>query len=215
MSTDRTGRNTDSATLTTTVRKAWAAVEEAGVPGQVQEVAFTEVLRSLLGTKTQRASSAEQYESQPSHAESAREDSNAPEEASSSIPSEEDIFQTVSAETGVDVEKLEQIFLVDDEVVKLVGQHTKYGSTTAEQARTVARIVTAVRKLGMGHSATSFDLIKEACEGKHCYDSKNFASKHMQGIDGFVVKGEGRGRRLEVRGSGVSGLIANESVEAV
>ena len=62
----------------------------------------------------------------------------------------------------------------------------------------------------MGLADTPFDVIKQACESKHCYDSKNFASKHLQGIDGFVVKGENKSRRLEARGSGIisfAGLV--------
>lgn len=204
MPTSHMGRDTEAETLAVPIRRAWKAVEESGVPSQVQEVAFTEVLRSLLGTKSQRTSSAEQLEPLLSHAEIIDNKSITLDGASSSFPSEDDVVQKVCAEAGVDVEKLEQIFHVDDGVVKLIGQHTKYGSNTADRARTVAKIVTVVRKLGMGHSDTPFDVIKDACESKHCYDSKNFAPKHMPRIDGFVVKGEGKSRRLEVRNNGIS-----------
>ncbi|MEV7633169.1 hypothetical protein AB0N64_12255 [Microbacterium sp. NPDC089318] len=168
------------------------------MPDHMQELAFKEALRSLLGTAPRNGAAAgavpaPQFK-QP--------DGDGDEQRFGA--SEEEVIHRVSDETGVAVEKLEAVFHIDGEVVKLIGPHGRYGSSTSDQARNVARIVTVVRKLGMGHADTTFETIKEACESKHCYDSKNFASQHMPKIDGFVVKGDGRSRRLEAKGGGIS-----------
>lgn len=184
------------------IKSAWTAVEESGVPDHMQELAFREALRSLLGAARHNGATAGAHRVPPAP-QFERADDNGNGEQSFNA-SEEEVIQRVSDETGVAVEKLEAVFHIDGEVVKLIGPHGKYGSSTSDQARNVARIVTVVRKLGMGHADTTFETIKDACESKHCYDSKNFASQHMPKIDGFVVKGEGRSRRLEAKGGGIS-----------
>lgn len=188
--------------LAESIKTAWTAVEESGVPDDMQELAFREALRSLLGTARHNGATAGAGRVHPApQFKQADDDGNGEQQFNAS---EEEVIQRVSEETGVAVEKLEAVFHIDGEVVKLIGPHGKYGSSTSDQARNVARIVTVVRKLGMGHADTTFETIKDACESKHCYDSKNFASQHMPKIDGFVVKGEGRSRRLEAKGGGIS-----------
>lgn len=118
------------------------------------------------------------------------------------------VMAAVSAETAVPVEKLEKVFHIDGAAVKLLGPSSNFGANTAAQARSVAQVVAVVRKLGMGSVDTSFDIIKDACASKHCYDSKNFATVHIPKIDGFVVKGDGKGRRLEARGAGLKAFPA-------
>lgn len=121
---------------------------------------------------------------------------------------EADVMAAVSAETAVPVEKLEKVFHIDGAAVKLLGPSSNFGANAAAQARSVAQVVAVVRKLGMGSVDTSFDIIKDACASKHCYDSKNFATVHIPKIDGFVVKGDGKGRRLEARGAGLKAFPA-------
>jgi len=118
------------------------------------------------------------------------------------------IYSAVAEETGVPVEELERVFHTDGSVVKLLGPSSKYGSTTTDRARAVAQIVTVVRRVGMGLADTSFEAIKDACETKHCYDHKNFASHHLGKLDGFVVKGEKKNRRLEAKGAGIASFAA-------
>lgn len=117
------------------------------------------------------------------------------------------VMSAVSAETSVAVEKLEKVFHIDGAAVKLLGPSSSYGASTAAQARAVAQVVTVVRRLGMGNADTSFDLIRDACIGKYCYDSKNFATV-LQSIDGYVVKGDGKSRRLEAKGAAVAAFPA-------
>ncbi len=118
------------------------------------------------------------------------------------------VMKAVGEETGVAIEKLERVFHIDDGSVKLLGSSSKYGSTTTAQARAVAQIVTVFRRVGMGDLDTSLEVIKDACESKHCYDQKNFASHHLGKLEGFVVKGEKKTLRLEAKGSGIAAFGA-------
>lgn len=117
---------------------------------------------------------------------------------------EHTVIAAVSEHTGVAVEKLERVFHLDNGVVRILLNHTALGSSAADKTRAAAQIITVVRKVGMGHTDTDFDIIREECQRKHVYDSGNFASKHVPNIDGFAVKGEGRNKRLEARNGGLA-----------
>lgn len=189
--------------LSDSIDLAWAAVEASGVPEEMRSAAFSEVLRSVLSPATMQTATAA-----PPNAKEASSQASSTAGTSSSDMSESEVLRLVSEGTGVSIDDLEQVIMVDDGVVKLHGVHTKFGNSTTKQARTVAQIVCVVRKLGMGASDTPYDIIKAACESKHCYDSKNFATVHMPKISGFVVKGEKSNRRLEAKGAGITAFPA-------
>ncbi len=86
--------------------------------------------------------------------------------------------------------------------------HSALGANAADKTRAAAQIITVVRKVGMGHTDTDFDVIRDECQRKHCYDGANFASRHLPSIEGFAVKGEGRNKRLEARHGGLTAFPA-------
>jgi hypothetical protein len=187
------------------INNSWSSVQESKIPEHLHEAAFREGLRSLLAP----AQGGDERPLPRRDAKPSGESAGSSDETPVGV-NEADVIRKVAEETGVPSEKLERVFHIDDGAIKLIGQHTRFGSRTSEQARTIAQIVTIVRKTGMGASDTPFEVIKAACETKHAYDPKNFTSEHMPKIEGFVVKGEGRNRRLEARGPGITafpGLI--------
>lgn len=194
--------------LAVSIKEAWAAVEESGVPDHVQEVAFREALRAVLGTTPSQGAPAPPT-IQPSAGSTGSsgvgvQSSDGPDDSLS----EQAVIAAVADHTGVSVENLEQVFHLDNGVVKLSVNHNALGKNAADKTRAAAQIITVVRKIGMGHPDTDFDTIRDECQRKHFYDSKNFANKHLPGIDGFVVKGEGRSKRLEARTSGINSFSA-------
>ncbi len=189
------------------IKAAWTAVEESGVPEHMQEIAFKEALGAVLGTTVPAAP--RRTAAKPSGAGGGATVTGIDGDGDGDEPAvltmdEDEVMRAVSEETGVPVEKLEAVFHVDDGVVKLNGPSARYGSSTADKARSIALIVTVVRKLGMGQSDTPYTVIKTACDSKHAYDSKNFAPKHMPNVVGCVVKGDNRNRRLEAKGAGIA-----------
>lgn len=191
--------------LVESIKLAWAAVEESGVPEQMQEFAFKEALRSLLGTAAPARPGLDRPASAGAGTGSVGGyDDGESEDAGAGTVDERAVIAAVSEHTGVPAEKLEQVFHIDNSLVKISVNHNALGKNAADKARATAQIITVVRKIGMGHGDTDFDIIRDECQRKHFYDSKNFASAHMPGIDGFVVRGEGRSKRLEARTSGIN-----------
>lgn len=197
--------------LAESIRTAWAAVQDSGVPEHMQELAFKEALRSVLGTTQPTAFSSRGARTgeglggrDASGSGPKLEGSEGGEGGDGRSVDERAVIAAVAEHTGVPAEKLEQVFHIDNGAVKLSVNHNALGKNAAEKARSTAQIIAVVRKVGMGHNDTDFDVIRDECQRKHFYDSKNFASSHLPGIDGFVVKGEGRNKRLEARTSGIS-----------
>jgi hypothetical protein len=188
--------------LAQSIRTAWTAVEESGVPEHMQELAFKEALRSLLGTAPQAAPGQQSKLKRSDDGGEPTGDDDG--EGAPPTVDEHAVIAAVSEHTGVAVEKLDRVFHLDNGVVKILVNHSSLGSNAADKTRAAAQIITVVRKVGMGHADTDFDIIREECQRKHFYDSGNFASKHLPNIDGFAVKGEGRSKRLEARNGGLA-----------
>jgi hypothetical protein len=177
-----------------TIRTAWVAVEESGIPEPMRELAFRETLRVLLAS-----------------AKSATQDGEVVATGGGSLPSEEPrgkssssideatVLSAIADRTEVPIEKLERVFHLDDGVVKVLIRTSALGRTNADKTRNVAQIITVARKLGLGSADTPFSIIRDECDRLHILDTANFASKHLPNIEGFSVKGDGRNRRLEAR----------------
>lgn len=191
------------------IKTAWAAVQKSGLPKEMQEVAFKESLRALLGTSVPvGAGNAKEVSPKTSNGGVAKVEGKVSEDGSGESFDENTVIATVFDETGVPVGKLEQVFHVDGGVIKLLGVHTKYGSNTADKARNIAQLVTVVRRVGMQKNDTPLATIKAACDTKHAYDGKNFTAKHMTSVAGCVVKGEGQNRRLEAKNVAITAFPA-------
>lgn len=188
------------------IKAAWAAVEDSGVPEHMQELAFREALRALLQTAPSAPPHAKQRTSSVDNGPKPMLDEAGG--TAATVVEEATVIAAVAEHTGASAEKLEKLFHIDNGTVKLVVNQNALGRSGADKTRAAAQVITIVRKIGMGHADTSFAVIREECERKHIYVAKNFTSKHLPEIDGFVVKGEGRNKRLEARTSGISAFPA-------
>ena len=184
--------------ISQSIKDAWAAVEESGIPEHMQELAFREALRSSLAPSGHPA-----VPNGRPHTEAAGR-ANTERPGDEMIVNESTVMAAVSEHTSVPVEKLEKVFHLDDGVIKILINHSALGSSAADKTRATAQIITVVRKIGMEAMDTPFDIIRDECNRKHFYDSKNFASSHLPNIDGFAVKGDGRHKRLEARSPGIA-----------
>lgn len=181
-----------------TLKKAWTAVEDAGLPEKIQEVAFREAVRILVPASTA------QVKEPPAAKPSGNGGSGAgPSDGTTgSDVSEGEIYDRVVAATGADRDKLEQIFHLNDDGLRLSLPGIKLGKTNAVRARTVAHIITIARGFGLEEAETSLEVIRTECERLKVYDSANFSS-HMKGLSGFVINGSGQNRRLRAKGPGI------------
>jgi hypothetical protein len=190
-----------------TLKKAWAAVEGADLPETIHEVAFREAVRLLVPAPMGVVPIA----AKPGLVKPAGDAGGASRGDSGNdigvTVSEEEIYQRVVAQTGVDRDKLEQVVHLDGEVLKVSLPGIKLGKNNAERARAVAQILTISRSFGFDEAETSLDLIRAECDRLRVYDQNNFSS-HMKALNGFVVTGTGTNRRVRAKSAGIAAFPA-------
>lgn len=168
------------------ITTALAAVDQAGVPEALREVAFGETLRSLYD----EPGSVDVTVAEPVAIEL-------------SVAEQNTVHGRVSEQTGVPVADLEKVFSVEDGVIELLGQPSRFGSTHAVQAKTIAQIVTVVHALGLDLKETPVEILREACDSKYCYNERYFL-RQLRELQGFTVKEERKNVLLVPQGAGLA-----------
>lgn len=191
-----------------TLKKAWAAVEDAGLPEQIHEVAFREAVRLLVPLPVASAQGvvAPRVGKAGGVSGVGSEGGGGPNGGGIKV-SEEEIYERVAAQTGVARDKLEQVVHLDGEVLKVSIPGLKLGKNNAERARAVAQILTVTRGFGLEENETSLELIRAECDRLRVYDQNNFSS-HMKALVGYVITGTGANRRVRAKGPGIAAFPA-------
>jgi hypothetical protein len=182
------------------LKSAWAAVEDAGLPDEVQAIGFREAVRLLAPespgmTPTRRDAAGGRGER-----------GGAMSDPTSDAPritvSEDEIYDRVVEHTGVDRARLEQIVHLDDDGLRVSLPGLRLGRNNAERTRAVAQILTISRGFGLEEAETSLEVIRSECTRLKVYDSANFSS-HVAKLSGYVVSGSGHNRRLRAKSPGI------------
>jgi hypothetical protein len=187
------------------LKKAWSAVEDAGLPEHVQPTAFRAAVRLLapdgiVGAAAPRSSAVRRDTGDsPASGDSSGEEQIA--------VSENEIYARVVEHTGTDRQKLEQILHLDDEGVRVSLPGLRLGRNNADRTRAVAQILTIARGFGLEENETSLELIRRECVRLKVYDSANFSS-HIGTLAGYVVNGAGQNRRLRAKSPGIQAFPA-------
>lgn len=191
-----------------TLKRAWAAVEQAGLPKEIHQVAFCEAVRLIVPAA---ASATRSTTGGTGRSPSAERDSDSNGGASNGdgkiTATEDGVYDKVVAQTGVDRDKLEQVVHLDDGALKVSIPGLKLGKNNAERARAVAQILTVTRGFGIEESETSLEVIRTECDRLRVYDQNNFSS-HMKALVGYVVTGSGTNRRVRAKGPGLQAFPA-------
>ncbi len=170
------------------LRRAWAAVEKAGVPESLQEVAFREAVEILKGedstsadTKTHKGAGPKKTQgSGPGRGRTT------PETPATEVPDENTFFSQLAHESGIDETDLSDIFnLMPDGRVQIQQPARELGDNAADQARAVIVLVAGARSKGLGENPVSADAVRAECKRKNCYQGGNFAPKHLGPLKGF------------------------------
>jgi hypothetical protein len=172
------------------LRKAWEAVEKAGVPEPLQEVAFKEAVNILRDADA--GSSASETSSRgtgpaakPKTRAKARERSQTA-AVVEEIPDEETFFARLAEESGLPETDLRDILqLASDGKVHVTPPTRLLGDSVAQQARTVIALVASARSKGLGEKPVSADAVRKECDRKHCFQQNNFAHLHLGVMKGF------------------------------
>ena len=184
--------------LSKTLRAAYDAVREAGIPERLEEAAFREAMRVMVpapGAAPARAVPAVVPPRGKQDPESVPE------------VTEDELYARVIDQTGVDRDKLEQLVHLDNGTPKITLSGMKLGKNNAEKTRVVAQVLTIVRGFGLGENDTALEVVRSEVGRLKCYDSANFTAQ-LAKLDGFVVTGSGQNRRIRAKSNGIQAFAA-------
>jgi hypothetical protein len=181
------------------LKDAWAAVEAAELPSEIQPVAFREAVRLLSPVSSATTSAV----LMPGHSTDSTPGIAEPDGGAVHVPvSEREIYDRVVEHTGVDRQKLEHLVHMDDDGPRMSVAGLKLGKNNAERARAVAQIITMVRSFGIGDTDTPLEVIRAECDRLKVYDSANFSSQ-VRALNGYVITGTGQNRRVRAKSAAV------------
>ena len=178
---------------------AWAAVEGAGVPKELHETAFKEAVAYLRESDAGPAGSGSgKGTGSGQKGRATRKTSNGRKSPSKSTgtvagsgsvdPAE--FFSRLAEESGVEEKLLRDTFqLGDGGKVHVIQRTSDLGDNVAEQARIVIPLVAAARAIGLGEDPVKADAVRDELKRKRCWDSGNFAGKHLGKLVGFKAGG--------------------------
>lgn len=160
--------------------RAWSAVEKAGLPPELQELAFKEAISFLRAGSGGSQSLGGTLAGEPGGG--ARKGEAAP----ASRPDEAAFFRTLAQETGEDEQALRDILtLASDGHVKVVTPTRSLGQNKTEQARNVIALIATARSKGLGEHPVDTEHVRAELQRKQCYDQGNFAATHLGKMKGF------------------------------
>jgi hypothetical protein len=170
------------------LRAAWQAVERSGVPESLHSVAFT----SALGLLTAAVPApAEPPRADRSSEHGGRGTEPKPARTSASPAPEAAFFARLSEESGLDEDELRQVLhLTPDGSVQVMPPTRRLGKSLAEQARTVVVLIAGGRYAGLNERPIDSSLVRTELQRKNCYNSANFAAKHVGPLKGFNLSGK-------------------------
>lgn len=199
-----------------TLKKAWTAVEDAGLPEKIQEAAFREAVRLLVPAQDVAAAPAAAPRTSGQTGKSGA-TSGATGSGSSGggsngdgskiTEAEDTILDKVEQHTGVSREKLEELVHLDDGVLKVSIPGIKLGKNNAEKTRAIAQILTIVRGFGLDEQETSLELVRAEAQRLRCYDSANFSSQ-VKALGSYLITGSGTNRRIRAKSGGITAFPA-------
>lgn len=188
------------------LRKAWADVEEAGLPEAVQPIAFREAVRLIAPGSPAAASPTRSGAGRTERGDQSGNGATAGADGRVDV-GEEQIYDRVVEHTGVDRAKLEEVVHLDDDGPRVSLPGLRLGRNNADRTRAVAQIITIARGFGMEENETALELIRSECIRLKVYDSANF-STHIGKLSGYVVSGSGQNRRLRAKSNGIQAFPA-------
>jgi hypothetical protein len=162
------------------IKTAHHTVVEAGLPPELQETAFAQVLRHLLGEVANRP------EASPTR------------QGGAAVAEEPSRLNRLAARVGVSEAVLADLFAITEDSVTLHVSSARIPSAKSRATKDVALLVTAARQgSGADEGWTEVGHIRQALQNYKKYDTNNFAS-YLKGVaEAFNFRG--RGSSMELR----------------
>ena len=173
------------------LKRAWMAVEKAGIPDHLQAIALQEAIAHLRAREGEGAVQADPAKGTKKPARSStrtasrvrRDDPGL--DAGDSVDADA-FFQRLSHESGIDKADLGDVLhLTSDGKVQVSPPTKDLGDSVAEQARNVIALVASGRAHGLDEEPVDADAVRREAERKRCYQQNNFATSHLRAMKGF------------------------------
>lgn len=193
--------------VSATLKKAWAAVEDAGLPEKIQEAAFREAVRLLVPAQVVAAGQTGKSGAASGSTGSGSSGKVSNGDGSKITQTESTILDKVEQHTGVSRDKLEDLVHLDDGVLRVSLPGIKLGKNNADKTRAIAQILTIVRGFGLDEDETSLELVRAEAQRLKCYDSANFSSQ-IKVLNGYLFTGSGTNRRIRAKSAGITAFPA-------
>ncbi|QII07528.1 hypothetical protein BH93_21035 [Rhodococcoides fascians A25f] len=178
------------------LKKAWEAVEAAGVPDSLQEVAFSRALDLILGPPISGADPKVPHgvtHTQP--ALPGRED-NTTSSASGEL-SEEAFYVKMSEGTGVGKDVLERLVHIDKGAPHLLLKGPQLPKNTAQAQKFITLVITVACHYFTGENEIASSHARDECEEYNVMDT-NY-NRNVDRIENFISTGSGQNRKVKIR----------------
>jgi hypothetical protein len=185
------------------LKKAWAAVEESGVPEALQEAAFriaVEIERGdVAPTRDQGAKPVVLRGPKPDDIAHSDEPASGKPETDSDAPGFDEAVTWAKFvnEAEVDRELLEQLFYFDERTVHLNVKAHKLSESKPAQMRAVAFALTVAYNYAFDIVPLETAVVRSECERLKCLDAKNFGT-YVGSVDGLTTSGPSTKRVLKM-----------------
>jgi len=192
----------DDKTVTNLLKRAWAAVDGAGVPEHLHEVAYTAALEMLAGDSPAADAS--------NGAGGSQARKNGRSTASGSV------IDKVASELGLGASKVQRVFSEKNGLPELIVKSSKLPGPKASAAHDISLLMMVARQSAGLDDYTDSKVLREACKGYGKFDKNNFGT-HIKSLDSLTVtKGSGRNQQRKLTKPGKetgSGLIEKYATE--
>lgn len=155
------------------LKQAWAAVENSGVPKDIQESAFNAAVL-LLTRKSDQENETTKLQIKPTAADSPTQ-----------FGAEDNFYNLIIERTNIDKASLEKLVYLEDDEPRLLAGAIKGNLTNAEAIRSIAHVLTIARSLGLGQQGAAIKMIRTECDRLKRNDETNF-KRHIKKIENFA-----------------------------
>lgn len=171
------------------IRRAWEAVEKAGVPEPLQEIAFKEAIDFLRGDSGElpaEGDSRSTQQRQTSRRQTRKSTNGGRTNSSGSETSVDEgtFFADLATESDANEQDLRDVLRLVEGRVEVIPPGRTLGATKADQAKAVTALVAGARARGLNEDPVNAEAVRDEVKRKHAFDSGNYA-KQLGKMKGF------------------------------
>lgn len=186
--------------------RAWSEVRKAELPPELHGIALQEAVRLISSPSPSQEQTLKKRAIRSGRRRSKSEghESHINDSSSDAVPtpSEETFLTKVAEHTGVQREKLEELFHLSGGNPQFNYFARRLGSTAKARMTTVAQVIPVLRQYGLDEDETSTKVIRHECARLKCLDEKN-VNTYLSRLEGVTYTGPATDKKLKVRAAGI------------